>query len=86
MIIADAPRVTSVEDSPSRYYIAAWTSVEDGPLEEQPDPLVDLYGAERDITAWVRRVPTPERVAELLERYGSQSQIYGIASGPVSCW
>ena len=92
VIIADAPRVTSVEDSLSKYPIAAWTSVDDGPPEEQPDPLFDLYDAERDITARVarvarvRRVPTPERAAELLERYGSQSQAYGIASGPVSRW
>jgi hypothetical protein len=89
VIIADAPRVTSVEDSPSKYSIAAWISVDDGPPEEQPDPLFDLYDAERDITARVarvRRVPTPERAAELLERYGSQSQAYGIASGPVSRW
>ncbi len=69
VIIADAPRGTGVEGSPSRYSIAAWTSVEDGPPEEQPDPIFDLYDAERDIMARVRRVPTPERAAELLERY-----------------
>jgi hypothetical protein len=69
VIIGDAPRGTGVEGSPSRYSIAAWTSVEDGPPEEQPDPIFDLYDAERDIMARVRWVPTPERAAELLERY-----------------
>ncbi len=70
LIVADAPRVTGGEGSPSRYSIAAWPSVEYGPPEEQLDQIFDLYDAERDVAARVRRVPTPKRAAELLERYG----------------
>ena len=32
LIVADAPRAPSGEGSPSRYSIAAWHSVQDGPL------------------------------------------------------
>ena len=70
LIVADAPMVTGGEGSPLRYSIAAWLSVEDGPPEDQPDQSFDLYDAERDVTARVRRVPTPKRAADLLERYG----------------
>lgn len=70
LIVADAPIVNGGEGSPLRYSIVAWPSVEDGPLEEQLDQILDLYDAERDVTARVRRVPTPKRAAELLERYG----------------
>ena len=31
---------------------------------------MDLYDAERGVAVRVRRVPTPERAAELLARYG----------------
>ena len=70
MIVADAPRVTGGEGSPSRYSIAAWYSVEDGPLEEQPDPVFDLYDAKRGVAVQLRQVPTPEQAVELLGRYG----------------
>ena len=70
LIVADAPRAPSGEGSPSRYSIAAWHSVQDGPPEEQPGPIFDLYDAERSVAARVRRVPTPKQAAELLERYG----------------
>jgi hypothetical protein len=33
-------------------------------------PVFDLYDAERGVTVGVRWVPTPERAAELLGRYG----------------
>ena len=42
LIVADAPRGPGGEGSPSRYSIATWYSVEDGPLEEQPDLVFDL--------------------------------------------
>jgi hypothetical protein len=70
LIVADAPRAPSGEGSPSRYSIATWNSVQDGPPEEQPGPIFDLYDAERSVAARVRRVPTPKQAAELLERYG----------------
>jgi hypothetical protein len=70
LIVADAPRGPGGEGSPSRYSIATWHSVEDGTEEEQPDPIFDLYDAERSVAVRVRRVPTPEQAAALLERYG----------------
>ncbi len=70
LIVADAPRGPGDEDSPSRYSIATWYSTEDGPPEEQPHPIFDLYDAERSVAVWVRRVPNPKQAAELLERYG----------------
>ncbi len=70
LIVADAPTAPSSEGYPSRYSIATWYSVEDGSPEEQPDPIFDLYDAERSIAVQVRRVPTPEQAAELLERHG----------------
>ena len=70
LIVADAPMASGGEDSPSRYSIATWYSTEDGPPEEQPDPVFDLYDAERSVAVRVRRVPTPKQAAELLERHG----------------
>ena len=70
LIVADSPRVPGGEGSPSRYSIATWHSVEEGPPEEQPDLVFDLYDTERSIVVWVRWVPTPKQAAELLERYG----------------
>ena len=70
LIVADSPRVPGHEGSPSRYSIATWHSVEEGPPEEQPDPGFDLYDAERSVAVRVRRVPNPKQAAELLERYG----------------
>ena len=70
LIVADAPRAPGAEGSPSRYSSATWHSVEDGPAEEQPDPIFDLYDAERGVAVQIRQVPTPKQAAELLERYG----------------
>ena len=70
LIVADAPRAPGAEGSPSRYSIATWHSVEDGPAEEQPDPIFDLYDAERGVAVQICQVPTPKQAAELLERYG----------------
>ena len=70
LIVADAPRAPGGEGSLSRYSIATWYSVEDGPPEEQPVPVFDLYDAERSVAVQVRQVPTPEQAAKLLERYG----------------
>jgi len=70
LIVADAPRGPGGEGCPSRYSIATWYSVEDGPPEEQPDPVFDLYDAVRSVAVRVRRVPSPKQGAELLERYG----------------
>jgi len=69
VIIAAAPK-SGGAGSLSRYSIAAWYSLEDRPPEEQPDPIFDLYDAERDVTTRVRQVPTPKQAVELLERYG----------------
>jgi hypothetical protein len=76
LIVADTPRGPGDEDSPSRYSIATWYpiatwySTEDGPPEEQPDPVFELYDAERSVAVRIRWVPTPKQAAELLERYG----------------
>ena len=70
LIVADGPRAPGGETAPSRYSIATWYSVEDGPPEEHPDPIFDLYDAERGVAVQIRWVPTPKQAAELLERYG----------------
>jgi hypothetical protein len=63
LVVADAP------GDPPRYSIAAWpSSVE--PPGGPGGAAFDLYDAERGVTARVHRVPTPERAAELLGRYG----------------
>jgi hypothetical protein len=54
--------------SPTRYSIAAHVSGVG--LYEGQWPIFDLYDAERGVTVGVRWVPTPERAAEFLERYG----------------
>ena len=71
LIVADAPTATpGGKDSPSRYSIATRHSIEERLSEEPPDPIFDLYDAERSVAVRVRRVPTPEQAAALLERYG----------------
>jgi hypothetical protein len=50
--------------------IGAWESVWDS-----KEPLFDLYDDERNLTLWVRGVPTPQRAAELLDEHG----LYGCA-------
>lgn len=70
LIVADVPRASGSEGSPSRHSIAAWYWVEDGAPEEQLDSIFDLYDAERGVAVRVSRVPTPKQAAELLERYG----------------
>ncbi len=62
LVVADAP------GDPPRYSIAAWSSGA-GPSGRR-DLVLDLYDADRGVAARVRRVPTPERAAELLARYG----------------
>ncbi len=37
---------------------------------ETDEPTYELYDAGRDISFWVREVPTPERAAALLEEHG----------------
>ena len=74
LIVADTPGSPGGESStpwlgpPTRYSIAARVSGA-GPYGEQ-GPVFDLYDAERGVTVGVRWVPTPERAAELLGRYG----------------
>ena len=65
LIVADAPG-----DPPSRYSIAAWPSSAEPPDGTGGTFVLDLYDAERGVAVRVRRVPTPERAAELLARYG----------------
>jgi hypothetical protein len=52
----------------TRYSIAA--RVSGAGLYGGQGPIFDLYDAERGVTVGVRWVPTPERAAELLGRYG----------------
>jgi len=70
LIVADAPKGPGDEGSPSRYSIAVWYSAEDGSPEDHPDPIFDLYDAERRVALQICRVPNPKQAAELLERYG----------------
>ena len=58
LIVADAP------GDPPRYSIASWPSGGRG-------LVLCLYDAERGVAVRVRRVPAPERAAELLARYGA---------------
>jgi len=81
VIVADMPGSVSREsstpwlESPPRYSIAACVS--GGGLYREQGPVFDLYDAERGVTVGVRWVPTPERAAELLKRYGVPESEYG---------
>lgn len=74
VIVADMPESPGRESStpwlgrPTRYSIA--TRVLGTGVYSGQGPVFDLYDAERDVTVIVRWVPTPERAAKLLERYG----------------
>jgi hypothetical protein len=74
LIVANTPGSPGRESStpwlgpPTRYSIATRVSGA-GPYGEQGS-VFDLYDAERGVTVGVRWVPTPERAAELLGRYG----------------
>ena len=73
MIVADGPKAsrdsnTPWLEAPSRYSIAAYTWYP-GQFEGQ-DPILEVYDAKREVTVGVRRVPTPQRAANLLGRYG----------------
>ena len=64
LIVADVP------GDPPRYSIATWPSSAEPPEGPGGTFVFDLYDAEREASVRVRRIPTPERAAELLERYG----------------
>jgi hypothetical protein len=74
VIVADMPGSLGGKSStpwlgpPTRYSIAA--RVSGAGLYSGQGPIFDLYDAERGVTVGMRWVPTPERAAELLERYG----------------
>lgn len=74
VIVADMPDSPGGKSStpwlvpPTRYSIA--TRVSGAGLYEGQGPIFDLYDAERGVTVGARCVPTPERAAELLGRYG----------------
>jgi hypothetical protein len=74
VIVADMPgslggqRSTPWLGPPTRYSIAA--RVSGAGLYDGQGPIFDLYDAERGVTVGVRWVPTLERAAELLRRYG----------------
>jgi hypothetical protein len=80
VIVADMPGSVSGESStpwlgsPTRYSIA--TRTPGAGVYGGQGPVFDLYDAERAVTLGVRWVPTPERAAELLRRYGvSESEV-----------
>jgi hypothetical protein len=74
VIVADMPVSLGGKSStpwlgpPTRYSIATRVSGA-GPYGGH-GPTFDLYDAERGVTVGVQWVPTPERAAELLRRYG----------------
>ena len=74
VIVADMPgslggkSSTPWLGSPTRFSIAA--RVSGAGVNGRQEPVFDLYDAERGVTVGVRWVPTPERAAELLRRYG----------------
>ena len=73
MIVADGPKAsrdsnTPWLEAPSRYSIAAYTWCPNLPGGQ--GPVFELYDAKRQVTVGVRRIPTPQRAAELLGRYG----------------
>jgi hypothetical protein len=74
VIVADMPGSLGGEsstpwlESSPRYSIAG--RVSSAGLYGGQGPIFDLYDAERGLTVGVRWVPTPERAADLLERYG----------------
>ena len=37
---------------------------------EAADPVFELYHDLKEVTYWVREIPTPDRALELLEQYG----------------
>jgi hypothetical protein len=95
VIVADMPGSPGGESStpwlgrPTRYSIA--TRVSGAGFYGGQGPIFDLYDAERGVTVGVRWVPTPERAAELLRRYGiPESEIRDIPepilSWPMSTW
>ena len=82
LIVADMPGSLGGKSStpwlgpPTRYSIAA--RVSNAGVYGGQGPVFDLYDAERGVTVGVRWVPTPERAAELLERYGvPESEVRG---------
>ena len=87
LIVADAPGHLGGEtgtpwlEPPPRYSIAASASGA-GPRGGR-GPVFDLYDAERGVAVGVRRVPTPERAAELLGRYGVPESEVRDSPGPV---
>ena len=73
MIIADGPRASGHSNTPwlaapSRYSIAAYTWRPN--LSGGQEPIFEVYDAKRQVTVGVRWIPTPQRAAELLGRYG----------------
>jgi hypothetical protein len=71
LVVADAP------GDPPRCSIAAWPS----PAQLPGGTVLNLYDAERRVAVRVRRVPTPERAAELLARYGALKPEARVATG-----
>ncbi len=87
LIIANMPGSPDGEgstpwlESPTRYSIA--TRVSGAGLYGGQRTMFDLYDAERRVAVGVWWVPTPERAAELLGRYGvPESEVWG-TSEPV---
>ncbi len=68
LIVADAPGFPEGQGHAPRYSIAAWPS--GAGSSGRRGLVLDLYDAERGVAVRVRRVPTPERAAELLWQYG----------------
>lgn len=57
------------EGSDFRYHVIAYSPVVEA-VREGREPVFELYDEKREVVAYVREVPTPERAAELLERHG----------------
>ena len=73
MIVADGPKASGYSntpwlEAPSRYSIAAYTWRPKPPGGQ--GPVFEVYDAKRQVTVGVRLIPTPQRAADLLGRYG----------------
>ena len=69
----------AIRGEAGRYTLAAHRSV-----LMLDNPVLELCDSDRSRVAWVRKVPTPERAAELLARFGVPADEAGTADPATS--